>query len=519
MADRRTQLDRLVTLPPLLPVALQPPPPRRAAPLAAGLLAALLALGAVGAEMPSPEVSALAAAVETTGCEDVRRGEQHQRATNPTAVIHGRLVDVVGAPLPGLHVMTRNALDGSRAQSKTDVEGEFWFGELSEGLYSLEVFRADLSIATRGGIVLYEGEQKRIDLTAKDDSEVMVCEYAIRVPVLHEKFVDSDLIVAASVGKTLIWERDRRTILVATELHIERRMKGAYPRRSLVYLDSVPREGPTGSYGLHSLFPKGRVLAFLKRVREPFPAFPGAEFEPATGWGAVKELDEDALRSYTTRLEALADLRRGAQGEGAFDPRDLAEWLVATAEDPHTRAEALRPLDGAVDALAWNAETQGLTTQNVAANLNGLLARWSGRDLQVEEEAQPLLLGAALTAEHERRLARALREAEGAEFWRLFAMVRRWDAPAALSWLARELRRTGKGVHEWNTDSLDLVARELESPALLALVRTAEGRLVELPLRAAEVGVANREEWREARRVQLLSELRRDFARLLAEEH
>ena len=285
---------------------------------------------------------------------------------------------------------------------------------------------------------------------------------ALEEKLLHSFYRESSLVAIATVGLSLplaetapdAWERE-----VRTELQVATVLKGT-PPGSTVRVDRLAATGDEAAVRAGDT-----VLAFLTAPAEETVA-PG---EPAYGlvdpFGDLLRLAPDALRSYRRRLEALARLGEAPRAE------ELLEWLVATAEDEHTR-----------------------------------------------KEVEPAVLRARLTPAHRERLARALLATERltAADLGLYRLVRPWAGRPAQRWLAARL--ADDAVEPWLAQSAMIrLGEELADDGLLQLLRQAAEETAAVddqPARADET-IAARDE-RVAAQVEAIElELRRAFLRAL----
>ncbi len=460
-------------------------PPRHVPALAAGLVTAWLSGGA-GAGAAQGEPAAAVAAVAAPSGQAEREPAEREPPRRSMPVVTAALAGTAtaeGAPLAGVTVVARNLLDGHEATAHTGDDGTFVIAPLAGGVYEVEGQRARFSIAIQR-LALPAGEQRQIGLTAEPRAEVttMGAVVATSLP-LRRAYDQSDLVVEAVVGRSVVASREDDVVEVVTELHVGSFIKGGVAGREVVYRhpEYEPAAGEPGAWR-SELPPGSHVLALLESGRAESGGARPAVFAAEPNFG-VQVLGDGERAAYVERLEALARIERRAKRSGEVNVADLAEWLVATAEDPLTRGEATGELATALEALDDLAARAGSPPQAAADDVNGILDRF--RDEGGTLRNQPdVLLGAAVTAEHERRLTAALRAAEtlGKGDRELFQIVLRWDEGAARESLER-LLRTAKPRAEVAEEELGWLLRlgdDLDDPAIRAVVAAAEDRRSEI---------------------------------------
>ena len=482
--------------------------PRRVSPLAVTVVTAWLSLGA--AKTQAAEPSASAAGSTQDGAD--RDGER-DRAPRPASVaggaaLRGRIVDEGGSTVEGAEVVARNALDGRQHATNTDADGTFALDGLPTGIYDVTATLAGFEISPQADISLQAGEGRQVDLTAKSETtHTMMGALIVAAEPLHRLFAESDLAIAARVGSSAASPDPGP---VATELQIESLLKGKVSGRKVTYRHQVSKGTPP---------PGSLVLAFLKASRETGARGEAPSFESADYWRGVRVLGDAELASYVKRVEALARLDRAAERRGEEDPGEQMEWLVGTAEDPHTRGEAVREIRFAVAELARVAEKEGTTAELAAADLQALVGRFRREGGKLSEAPRPAFLGAALTDGQKKRLTSALSATKSldASDLNLFEIVRVWDEPSAITWLIRELRTVKPKAEDtgelWHLQGL---ATDLQNGRLQGLTEVFLTRQREM-----EENWPEDEASRELRRrelVPLLEELWHRFADVLADE-
>lgn len=434
------------------------------------------------------------------------------------ATLRGRVV-AEGMTLPGVDIVARNTLDGRESMAQTGADGAFVIAPLPPGIYEVEGSLQGFSI-TPQILALPAGDQRQTELTAEPSILSTTGGMVVVAPVpLRRLYDNAALVAAAVVGHSVVVSHDDDLVEVLTDLHLESSLKGSVSGRDVSYRHSeYEQEGEGQGPWRAEVAPGTRVLAFL----EPSKAAPGAIrnpiFESVDSFG-LKVLGDGGRAAYLERLDALARIERQAERSGAMRPADLVEWMVATAENPLTRAEATGELQSALSALDELAAREGTSAKTAAEDLKMILDHFRDNGGTVRNE-QAALLGALLTAEHRQRLTAALRATEALEPGdrELFQLVRRWDDGAARDWLERQLR-TAKPKPDADAEQLGWLkglAEDLDDDALRAIVATARGRQQEIVDLWPDDESQTARALRQQKLAALAQDLRRDLAAALA---
>ncbi len=340
---------------------------------------------------------------------------------------------------------------------------------------------------------------------------------------LRRVFDESTLVIMAVAGSSLVHERESEIVEVATELRIETLFKGTVSGRTVTYLHSeYLEESEPSEKAFADLAPGTRVVAFLEPSEQGPDRRGRPTFESANYSFGVKQLGEAERAAYVARLEALVRLERRAEWLGDVDPAELAEWLVGTVEDPHTRGEATAELSEALDALRELAAKEGTTSEIAAQELQAAVDRLRREGSSLPEESAPAVVGASVTEDEQARLTAALGSTEGMRYadLALFRLVRSWDEEAAMVWLARQLSTAELEPEDsealWRLIGL---AEDLKDEALIALAEAAEARAEEIEELWPEDETEETEKLRQEKLAALYQELREDFAEALAGQH
>jgi carboxypeptidase family protein len=490
--------------------------PRRASAIAAGLVAAWLS-----ASPAEAQTSEAAAGVVDSGEGTARREQAPARraASTPRAALRGR-VTADGRPVADVAVVARNVLDGRESTASTGDDGTFTMAALGAGIYDVEGAREGFSVASQGAIGLQAGEQRRVDLTAEADrGSVTMGAIVVTAEPLRQAYDASDLVIAAVVGPSVVVGRDGPQVDVVTDLRVESSVKGTVSGRDVAYrhLEYGADDAPGDSWQA-DFAPGTRVLALLRRSKADVARAGRPVFESVDYHFGIRQLGDPERAAYLARLDALARIDREARRRGEMSPGDLAEWIVATAENPLTRSEATGELRRAQEALAAAATKAGTTDEVAAADLKVVVDRFHAEGGTLRGEPPAAVLGAFLTAAQRERLTAALGSTETTSQGdrELFSIVRAWDAKAATEWLVRRLRTAEPAGDSGELWWLVGVAEELENDSLRDVAAAAAERQQELQARWASDASQETEKLRKDELAALVQDLRRQFVAVLS---
>jgi hypothetical protein len=466
----RDGAGRLVTLEP--PFTAEPLATRRAAPLVAAAVAAVL--GVSGAAWAEAAAAAPPAAEQGTGKRPAE--SPPQRTDDPGSVLTGTLATEGGEPIPNAEVRVYNQLDRRERTARTDDQGTFSFATLPAGIYRLDASLRGQGMAHEEDVLLRAGETGRVGLTVPSDTwqrivagapveMAMGGALAVTEDPVRRLYGDAGLVVFGVAGKSVVVRREEYTWEVRTDLVLSSVVKGDTRERVIsVFHDQMPDEPAESEWQ-----PGDRMLAFL----DPREAENGRSLEgyvAHTAFG-LKKLSEAEVAAYGRRLEALARIAR----KGAARPADALEWLVATAEEPATRREAMQELGPAVGDLEQQAERHKAPVDHYAQGLRDVLADFLGAGGRPEGEADPAVLAAFLTdAQRERLTAALLRtpHATAADL-DLYEIVSRWHDDRLLPWLTDRLK-AAELADGASRRVMSLIAKARDDQGLADLVTAGE---------------------------------------------
>ena len=488
-----------------------PAAPGRGPTIVAGLVAAWLAA------TPAPAASAGEGATAATPPQPDPRPPVP--GVTPTvaaaATVTGRVVDGDGFALPGVAVAVRDRAGATEATALTDSSGAFAVHGLPEGLYDVEG-TLDGFLISPLAVRAAAGRSVQVELEASGETleTVTVGGVGIGPAPLHEVLHDSRLAITAVVGRSWVLARDGSMVHVVTRLRPAAVHHGRAPGGDVLWFHSeydedLPEElrWPAG------VVPGTRVLAFLKPAEDPDA--PAGHWEASDFGYGIRRLDDAALAATTQRLEALLTIERDSARLGTGNPGAFTEWLVATAEDPLTRGEAMPELRAALWDLQLLAEEAGVATEVVAADLRAMVERAAGEGIALPRDPQPAVVGALLDAARRDRLVAALLATEtlGEADRELFDLMLPHAPGQVLDWLTGRLAAIEPDPAQPLVWWLANLAEELEDAPAEALTSVAMERV------EAIAGLWSDDESEAARSVreEQIAEVERELRQALAE--
>jgi len=422
--------------------------------------------------------------------------------------MRGIVRDPQGQTLPGFEVIVRNTLDGTAHRAISGEDGGFAFDDLDAGVYDLEATLDGFTVAPRPGLLARSGESLEIGVDAQpgDWEPLDSGDFGMGAEPLRQLFEESELVVLATAGTTIAAGTDDLGE-VATDVRLDLVLKGRESARELriVHL-------PAEDVAARPFAPGAQILAFLKARAD-------GTYEPVDSSFGLKALVDAEASAYRERIESLLRLPRDPQ----LHPDDLAEWLVATTEEPLTRKTAASEILSAIDALAELARERKTSEEQTASDLRSDVARRLAVGKGLESEPSSAMIAAFLTEEQRGRLLRALRKSPSLDRadLTLYEIVKTWDAEVALAWFVRQMREvdpaaTEEAPADLGVQIMESLARELGNPDLQALVKAAQDRLIAIYSDPASFGSAPALRQREIRESEVAKALLRDFRQTLA---
>ncbi len=444
---------RLLTLePPFEPMAPSTWTAHRASPVAAAVVSTLLGLGQATAR-PLPQTPPAAAG--TSNGDRPPAPDAKAKGGGGNALLHGVVADESGAPKAGFQVLAINTLDGQQHSTTTAENGAFAFDGLGAGVYALDVSSDAFNAPPVADVLLQPGESRQVGLTVSpnvDRSSSLGGAIVATKEPLRRIYRESELVALATVGKTRVLHDDSGE--VATELSLDLRFKGRAARSVLVYHYAPSEgEGPATPAGT-------KVLVLL----DPREGESGPAYEFTDYFYGLMPLSEAELPVYRERLLQLARLT----SSGEPHPADLAEWLVATAEEPLTRNLVTSEISDDLGALDRFAEGKGLSADQAADDLRAVVGHFLAEGKSFETEPSAEMVAAHFTREQKERLVDALAATHtltDGDF-ELYQLAKSIDPEAALAWLIRTASELKSSPGEPSVETLNLLAEELGDPAL-----------------------------------------------------
>lgn len=375
---------------------------------------------------------------------------------------------------------------------------------LSVGALKGQTARSDVE-ATTDGLAERSPERSTEDpadsLAASADDEKLAAEsmmpeaesvtmgeiVAVAEP-LRRVFVDASVVVFATAGETRVLSGQQDWGEVETELHVEEILKGRVRRARVLFrhYENLPQEGVEAEF---RPAPGSEVLAFLNPRDAEGAERRGRTFESADPMFGVRVMTPAERVVYRARIEDLARIT----AVGVPQPEEVAEWLVASAEELETRGEVTGELGSALAELDASAQRLGRGAEERSADLRSSLERFRAEGGWLERELSGAMVAATLTDRQKARLTDALvstRRLDDADL-SLADLVRRWAPQAVSGWLDREARVLLARVDlaedpASNVWLLQRVATAFDRPALRALADAAEQEVAAIYSRLAE---------------------------------
>ncbi|MEP7012727.1 MAG: carboxypeptidase-like regulatory domain-containing protein [Acidobacteriota bacterium] len=421
---------RLLTLEPAYePMAASNWAAHRASPVAAAVVSALLGIGTAAAK-PLAEKPASAA-----GASDGHRApapDAKAKGGGRTALLRGNVHDESGTPKKGFQVVAVNTFDGQQRSTLTSEDGDFVFDNLGAGVYALDLSSDSFSAPPVADVVIQPGEARTVGLTVSptpDESHSLGgALVAIKEP-LRKIYGGSELVAIATVGKTRALHDDSGEVV--TDLSIDLAFKGRASKRSVRVYHAAPYEGE----GLAEP-PGAQVLVLLNpREGESGPAYEFADY-----YYGLMPLSAAELPVYRERLNALA--RLSDWGGASPAPSDIAEWLVATVEEPLARTLVTAEIMEDLEALDRFAQGKDLTADHAAADLRAVVDHFLAEGKSFENDPSSEMVAAFLDGGNRERLVEALdstRTLTEGDLG-LFSVVLSFDREAATAWAIRTIR-------------------------------------------------------------------------------
>lgn len=307
---------------------------RRASPVAAAVVTAILGISGSASAIVFPQAESSVSGPSGAGA---KKPESQPRAEGGTASLSGRILDAEGAVIAGAKIVLTNVETSETHSAESSDEGRYGFASLKPGAYHLSLAAMGFGQVIEQ-MTLSQNQQQNFDVTMQVESSVTMGEIVISPPEpLRNLYFESDLIVVASVGKSVSLESKEHGEMMKTELRISSTIKGK-GRKRVVYLHHWKWKDP------ESRFTEGDSLLFFLKPH----ANARDGYEVSQEMYGIKKLSTRDLSVYAERMRELEVI-----GEATRDnAEEMTEWLVRCAEDPATRWE------GAYELAAWARATE-----------------------------------------------------------------------------------------------------------------------------------------------------------------
>ncbi len=256
---------------------------------------------------------------------------QNPDKTGGVASISGVVTDAMDAVLPNATIsLFQNSEEMLTA--KSNDEGVYSFQNLKPGNYSLKVRSFGYQTVVSSEIQISEGQSFTLDVKFEAAAKFEALSGVVAMPTktLRVRYLESPLIVDATVGKSTIAEVDKHSKLIKTELHINSFLKGFQAKTKIDYYHN--------SYeGEESEFKEGDVvLAFLESRETGQEGFQSSHYQKG-----LQVLTATEMKTYASRISELRDLTYQRKPT----PEEISEWLVRCIQEPVTRWEGVQELD------------------------------------------------------------------------------------------------------------------------------------------------------------------------------
>lgn len=400
---------------------------RRASPLTSVVMSAALSL------TPATVGTAYTQAPAIATVQTDQAAKKPAQPGEATASVHGTIVDSAGAIIAGAVVTLWNDKTGESLTRQSEENGEYVFGNLPADTYTVFAEMKGFKRAGQSQILLQAGEQKTIELRLELGTTItvgMMIEPSRPLRVLYEQ---SDLIVDATIGNSVVVSVEGETKWMKTALQINSQLKGANTRRVIDWYHAVYDED-------EAEFKVGaQVLFFLNRRKEEKVGYELSDYRLGS-----KKLSIAEMQSYTSHIRELAALT--SHRKATFD--EIVEWLVQCAQDPATRWEgasdllelqSTRQAQCEKDQASQPSQTKNEVGQLVQTLLTPLAA--DTNPAAVEKQEASLLTKELLTKEQKDRLTSTLLTIEklSDKDRDLLQLVTTWETKRVIPFLVAQL--------------------------------------------------------------------------------
>lgn len=316
---------------PILPVRIQN---RRTSPAANLLMSAVLGI--------TPAMITVVPLAVSAATYSQNSSDQNPKTEGGNASISGTVVDTVEAIITDANISLSS--DSIVRQTTTsNADGAYSFQNIASGVYAITVTRSGYAPTFVKEIQVGDNQQKIQDIQLREGRlETATLGMSFAPPAtLRVRYVQSPLIIDATVGKSSVAEVEKDFKVIRTELQINSFLKGFQATNTVTYYHNVFAEDEA------TLKEGDTVLAFLEPREKGQEGFRASQYEKG-----IQVLTSSEMQIYAARIRELRELtyRRNAS------PDEIAEWLVRCAQEPATRWEGVQELKSGFRNLEYRME-------------------------------------------------------------------------------------------------------------------------------------------------------------------
>lgn len=409
---------------PILPIKIQD---RRTSPVANAILSAVLVI--------TPVVTSFVPATVSAATYSLHTPQQNADLEGGVATIFGVVTDPQGAVVAGARIsLSQKSIEFQKTES--NAEGVYSFQNLAPGTYSLSISRDGYATTEIDEFQLNEGQSFAQDVQLKVGSEIVVLGGAVSAPppTLRVRYIESPLIVDATVGRSSVAEINEHSKLMRTELHVNSFLKGFQSKTVIPYYHSVYEDSTTW------LKEGDNVLAFLA------PREKGKEgFEINHYQNGIQVLSASEMQAYSARIRELRDLLYHRNPA----PVEITDWLVKCSQEPITRWDGVQELLSGFRNLEYRQdEIERCKKEGKPAPVTRAGKRFQEviQQIEVAPTASPDPDGEfaeALTITHKNSLSNVLFNTQHVTYKevQLLGLVKKWDKKQVIDFSIHQLKQ------------------------------------------------------------------------------
>lgn len=334
-------------------VTLEPTPlatisSRRVSPALSAAVAVM-----IGISLPMQTTVALASPFEASADKEAGRKRTPKPLGSGDVTFAGTTITPQSQPIPDATVKLISSL-GEERQTKSSTDGEFLFAQIPAGVYLLLIEAEGFTTYLSHNLTFDAGSKEQMDVVVQPDQRSFIAGGigGARPQTLLSLYEQSELIVVADVGQTVIAQTDGEAKMLKSALRVTSLVKGdgnvaSIPVFHWTYSD-MPAQIKTGE----------RRLFFLSRRQSSDEGKLLDGYELA-GWDkAARLLDDTTTAVYLQQFEELKAILQ-KKNSGQFNPAEITDWLVRLAENPVTRWDGVHHLLES----SWRAKSLGEDAQ------------------------------------------------------------------------------------------------------------------------------------------------------------